>query len=170
MMHCEEMRMKIMKVIWNFEMASRTWGFAKKIDPVIANELKRDLSIPTSEFGIWYGCYALIFQPEGDKTRLWLAYPGESMYRECEEYFRRLNNKAREFTTELFDEKLAENWEEFIWPEKRWETEKDFLLKILEPYRNGVILDAAAGIGVEYVYLKRKGLIVSQMKLNKSYV
>jgi glycine/sarcosine N-methyltransferase len=130
----------------------------KKIDPVTANNLKEGLSIPTSEFGIWYKCYALIFKPEGDKTRLWLAYPEESMYRECEKYFELLDNYAREFTTELFDKKLAENWEEFIWPEKRWETEKDFLLNILEPYRdrNGVILDAAAGIGVDYVYLKKE--------------
>jgi glycine/sarcosine N-methyltransferase len=130
----------------------------KKIDPVTAAELKKRFSIPTYEFGLWHGYYALLFQPEEKgKTRLWLTYPEEKMYGEYEEYFKLLDKEAKEFTAELFDITLAENWEGFIWPEKRWETEKNFLLEILKPYRNGLILDAGAGIGVDYAYLKKEG-------------
>jgi hypothetical protein len=131
----------------------------KKIDPLIATKFRQSFELPTCDFGIWYDHYILLFEPENDdKTKLWLIYPENKLYSKCLEYFETLNRNAREFTAELFDVKLAMNWEGFVWPEKRWESEKSFLLKILEPYRNGLILDAGAGIGVEYVNLKKEGL------------
>lgn len=132
------------------------------VDPMIASKLKEQYKLPTTDLGIWYGHYALLFEPKEKEGRikLWLTYPEEDMYRSSVEYFRSLWEKARHITPELFDITLAKNWEGFIDPCRRLELEGKFLEDILEPYKNGLILDAAAGIGVEYSHLLKQGFRV----------
>lgn len=132
-------------------------------DPITAYDLKTKFKIPATDIGIWQK-YALFFNPQGEKgkARLWLAHSGDDVYARSVEYFKALADKAKPITLfpELFDRALAINWEEFISPDDRLKLEGPFLLKVLEPYKNGRILDGAAGIGCESNYLTEHGFTV----------
>ena len=131
-----------------------------EVDPITAYDLKIKYNIPATDIGIWEK-YALFFSPLGEKgkARLWLAHSGNEVYIRSTQYLKDLTDRARPITLfpELFDRALAANWEEFISPSDRLKLEGPFLLDILEPYKNGRILDGAAGIGCESIYLNEKG-------------
>ena len=134
-----------------------------EVDPITAYDLKTKFKIPATDLGIWQK-YALFFSPQGEKgkARLWLAHDGDEVYTRSVEYFKALANKAKPITLfpELFDRALAINWEEFVSPNDRLKLEGPFLIKLLKPYNNGRILDAAAGIGCESIYLTQQGFTV----------
>jgi SAM-dependent methyltransferase len=135
-----------------------------EVDPLVALRLKDSFELPATDVAIWHNHYALLFEPKDmeSKTKLWLVHAGDEMYDRCVEYFAALREDARRIKPfpELFDKRLADNWEGFIAPLRRLRKESRFLLDILEPYKKGRILDAAAGIGCEYAFLTQQGFNV----------
>ncbi len=59
-----------------------------------------------------------------------------------------------------FSDELADRWDEYVDCVKRLQVEAPFLRPLLAPYRNGIIIDAAMGLGCEAIYLSQHGFNV----------
>lgn len=134
-------------------------------DPGIAKEFARRHGLNTTDVGIWHGHYALLFTPSesSEKVRMAMVSPlgDESTYDQTVKFFHELKDHVKEHTIqeipELLGGDLSNNWEDFVDCDLRLRTEGPFLLQILDSLRNqnGRVLDAAAGIGCESVYLQQ---------------
>ena len=142
-------------------------------DPAVAEDLIKQHELPTTDIGIWHGEYAALFSPkcEGGQVLLKMVVQEETLFKACEKYFRQLKRNQGTykvpFQPELFEEPLANRWEDFVNPQKRLELEEGFLLPRLEPFKSGRILDAAAGIGCESAFLSEHGFDVTSNEIGR---
>ncbi len=144
--------------------------------------------LPTLDFGIWYGQYALLFREEagskGSKVRLWMVFPGHPWYRQCERLMHVMLNTdeqqngrppvvatpLEEAVPEIFQRELCRRWEDFVNPGLRMQKLGPFFENVLGEERNGGILDAAAGIGSDGVWLAEHGFNVTLNEIEPVYV
>ena len=144
--------------------------------------------LPTLDFGIWYDQYALLFREEansGDsKVRLWMVFPGHPWYIQCERLIDAMLNgethqngsprvvatPLEEAVPEIFQRELCRRWVDFVNPKKRMEKLAPFFEHVLGDERAGGILDAAAGIGSDGVWLAENGFNVTLNEIEPVYV
>jgi SAM-dependent methyltransferase len=142
--------------------------------------------LPTLDFGIWYGQYALLFREEAEdaKVRLWMVFPGHPWYVQCEGLIHAmLNGEAtqngkpsvlasplEEAVPEIFQRDLCRRWVDFVDPTKRMRKLAPFFEHVLGDERAGGILDAAAGIGSDGVWLAENGFNVTLNEIEPVYV
>jgi SAM-dependent methyltransferase len=141
--------------------------------------------LPTVDLGIWHGQYAVLFREEVDgavaKIRLWMVFPGDDWYLQCEALIEHMkegksNGKthapARPLATavpEIFERNLCRQWEKFVDPAKRMEKLGPFFTHVLDKQRTGSILDAAAGIGSDALWLAEQGYNVTLNEIEPVY-
>jgi SAM-dependent methyltransferase len=142
--------------------------------------------LPTLDFGIWYGQYALLFREEVEdaKVRLWMVFPGHPWYVQCKGLIHAmLNGEAtqngkpsvlasplEEAVPEIFQRDLCRRWVDFVDPTKRMRKLAPFFEHVLGDERTGGILDAAAGIGSDGVWLAENGFNVTLNEIEPVYV
>jgi SAM-dependent methyltransferase len=146
-----------------------------QVDPSKAQELKEKYGLETTDVGMWGNKYGLLFVHEPvDESKIKLQYV--SIKKNYNEFLRvwnyfqsllqyaKVNDLTAQETSILFGKDLYEHWSQFVACSDRMETEGKFLKSVLPPlvpnqsYR---ILDAAAGIGCESIFLEREGYDVT---------
>ena len=158
---------------------------AEKLLAYVAGE---ETPLPTLDFGIWYGQYALLFREEskaqGSKVTLWMVFPGNPWYRQCEGLIHAMLHgeetsngnpatvatRLEEAVPEIFQRELCRRWEDFVNPEMRMKKLGPFFEHVLGDERSGSILDAAAGIGSDGVWLAEHGFNVTLNEIEPVYV
>lgn len=70
----------------------------------------------------------------------------------------------------VFNSKLSTSWAEFVNCPKRLKTLGQFLNRVLYKYKNGIILDAALGIGCESIFLKALGYNVISNEIDMTLI
>src|SRR6266508_4714679 len=65
-----------------------------------------------------------------------------------------------------FSKDLAQSWNAFVGCDKRLVSEGPFLQRVLRDYKDGIVLDAALGIGCESVFLIQRGYKVISNEIN----
>ncbi|NQE53767.1 hypothetical protein C5S29_09250 [ANME-1 cluster archaeon GoMg3.2] len=151
------------------------------VDPQTASDyLKKNKLSGNSnvDVGLWAGQYAVLFRPsaDGEKVNLKMVFPGQDTYENVVNYLQDLisdKEKSQKLLTlvELFGEKLAEIWADFVNPDKRAIMMGPFLSSVLDPYkaenadRVPRVLDAAAGLGYESIYLLQQGFDVASNEI-----
>lgn len=139
-----------------------------------AEKLAQTHDLPTPDVGVWHDEFALLFFPreEDGKIGVRAASPGynDEEYQNVVSFISDLKkecsrNRVSEMP-EMFGHRLSKNWDSFVNCSKRLEGAGDFegegpwLLDRLEPYRDGLILDAAAATGCESNFLVNNGFRV----------
>jgi SAM-dependent methyltransferase len=144
-------------------------------------------SLPTADLAVWYGQYALLFREEPDsadaKVRLWMVFPGHPWYAQCERLIDEMlhgelrDNERQQSTAlplgeavpEIFQRELCRQWDLFVDPKKRMERLGPFFEHVLTDDRSGAILDAAAGIGSDALWLAEQGFDVTLNEIEPLY-
>jgi SAM-dependent methyltransferase len=145
------------------------------VAPEFAKRVSKDckLELETTDVGLWHEQYAILFRPHLRGTHFDIAMipRGDSRFEDCGKYWRSLHDKAKEihFPPELVDPDLADRWEEYVNPSERERHLHPFLAEHLAPFKSEPILDAAAGIGCEVVFLKRNGFRVRGNELEPKF-
>jgi SAM-dependent methyltransferase len=157
-----------------------------------ADKLRQGVSdpahpLPTADLAVWYGQYALLFREEPDskdaKVRLWMVFPGHPWYSQCERLVDEMlhgelrDNERQQSTAlplgeavpEIFQRELCSEWERFVEPSKRMEKLAPFFEQVLSQDRDGAILDAAAGIGSDALWLTNQGFNVTLNEIEPVY-
>lgn len=142
--------------------------------PRMAQQLADDLRLKTTDVGIWPDQYALLFQPEAQGTSavLNMVPKGSPAFTNCVKYFESLKKNAKEVANppQLVDRNIAENWEAYVNPSRRHSKLAPILFSYLGHYKErGVILDAAAGVGCESVFLKEEGFNVVSNEIEENF-
>jgi SAM-dependent methyltransferase len=141
--------------------------------------------LPTVDLGIWHGQYAVLFREERDegiaKIRLWMVFPGDDWYTQSETLIRHITDgksngrhhaPATSLATavpEIFERNLCRQWEKFVDPARRMDKLGPFFSHVLDPHRTGSILDAAAGIGTDALWLADQGFNVTLNEIEPVY-
>jgi len=145
------------------------------VPPRLAKKVANDLSLPTTDIGIWEDQYALLFAPEVNGTSVGLTMIGKGCpaFASCEKYLHTLSNSGAKVTypPQLVGDTIAQNWEAYVNPIKRHIELAPVLLNHLSQYKSerSPILDAAAGIGCESVLLKDDGFTVVANEIERSF-
>jgi SAM-dependent methyltransferase len=157
-----------------------------------ADRLRENVSdsnhpLPTADLAVWYEQYALLFREEPDsegaKVRLWMVFPGHPWFSQCKKLIdEMLHGEIREnerqpstallldeAVPEIFQRELCSQWESFVDPDKRMEKLGPFFDEVLGKDRNGAILDAAAGIGSDALWLTDRGFNVTLNEIEPVY-
>lgn len=158
---------------------------AERFRKEIGDEQSGREPLPTVDLGIWHGQYAVLFREEIEdgvsKIRLWMVFPGDDWYSQCEALIKHMtdgkdNGKsqppARPLATavpEIFERNLCRQWEKFVEPTKRMEKLGPFFTHVLDKHRTGSILDAAAGIGSDALWLANQGFNVTLNEIEPVY-
>jgi len=146
----------------------------------VAEELSSASELPegqhgrqVTDVGIWYDQYAALFSPKKGSgiVGLKMAVPQDELFNACIEYFEALlehtTTSELPLVPELFELELSTRWQEFVGSERRLEREGEFLLELLTPYKDGRILDAAAGVGCESIFLGEHGFDVTSNEIGR---
>ncbi len=149
------------------------------------SESHDEKGLPTSDIAIWYGQYALLFRedPGSKVVLLWMVFPKHRWYRECVKLIdvmlhgEKQNGEPRqpaavplgEAVPEIFQGELCRKWEKFVKPDKRMEKLGPFFEHVLAGDRTGGILDAAAGIGSDALWLSQHGYNVTVNEIEPVY-
>jgi len=136
--------------------------------PEQAAQLKNRYRLPSSDVAIWERKYAVLYHPpQGDVIRPSIAFVGSDLYQRCLDYFNEIKRNSQPLPRATEPKvppigRLADIWEDYVSPKQRIDKLGPFLLNVLEPIRQrkGIILDAAAGIGCESVYLLKRDFTV----------
>ena len=126
-----------------------------------ARKLARQCHIPTTDVGVWTD-YAVFFDNlDGGSVELSMRYVGgprrdKLTYNDVLTFMDRIMKLAKPLTDippdlDIFGGDLAERWEAYVTPSEREKVLGPFLEKVLKG--RPVVLDAAAGIGCESIYL-----------------
>ena len=138
--------------------------------PVRARELAASYDVPVTDVAVWRDKYALLFEPipGTEMVRLRMVFRGEALFENCVRYFQALATEAMPFTAipPVLGRELARAWGDFVDPARRLSLEGPFLLRLLEPYRKRLVLDAAAGVGAEAVLLLDNGFDVTANEID----
>ena len=138
--------------------------------PVRARELAESFGVPVTDVAIWRDKYALLFEPVvgSQSIRLRMVFKGEALFESCSRYFEALASEAMPFTEipPVLGRNLARAWEDFVDPPRRLALQGPFLLKLLEPYKKKLVLDAAAGVGAESSFLLDNGFDVTANEID----
>ena len=144
------------------------------IDPSRAKEMMLRYKLYTTDIGIWRDSFVLLFNPTKDGIGFRMVLKGDELYNSAVEFFSSLKKEALPimYPPDIFEPELADKWHDFVEPVARLAQEGNFLkdtLKISETsiseYRN--IFDAAAGIGVESVFLQQNGSFVQPNEIDE---
>ncbi|MBE9592126.1 MAG: class I SAM-dependent methyltransferase [Proteobacteria bacterium] len=129
------------------------------------------------DVGLWHNHYGLLFKPsaDGNKVNLKMVFPGQSAYSNLEKYLEDLEKAADKLSllVDLFGQKLADAWADFVNPNKRADRMRPFLSSILNPYKGENfdrvprVFDAAAGLGYESIYLLQQDFDVTSNEIEK---
>lgn len=143
---------------------------ARWLDMTKAESLRQKYGIGRADVCLWEN-YAVLFTPEPDSEAVTFAmrFPGEQVpggtsYQDISEYVADVLRQSEDLGNvaprlELIDQELARMWEEYVEPRARDEgTLGKFLTKTLAGRQ--YVLDAAAGIGSDSVYLLQQGFSV----------
>lgn len=146
---------------------------------VSAPDLKPSLNV--TDIGFWRDNFVLLFsgaETNGSESpsptvHLRIAFKGEPVYAKCEVYVNRLLEATGHETDEpkdlsadlpIYSGELSQHWRLFCDPERRLRQTGAFLESVLSRFdrepRQIKVFDAAAGIGIEAVYLIQKGYFV----------
>jgi glycine/sarcosine N-methyltransferase len=144
------------------------------IDSSRAKELTEKYSLKTPDIGIWRNRFVLLFTPTKALTGFRMVLKGYDLYDSSLGFFDALKKEALpiRYPPDIFEPELANNWHRFVEPVARLAQEGPFLRNILgisatsgSQYRN--VFDAAAGIGVESVFLQQHGLFVMPNEIDE---
>ena len=120
-----------------------------------------------SGFGLWREKFAVIFgELKDDKIITQIIEKGNPEFKKIENILYTATNTSRVIDAHgAYDVTMGElvrMWSDYVNPEKRWNLTKKFLYHFLEKYRDSHwIMDAAAGMGVEYRYMLEDGYMMS---------
>jgi glycine/sarcosine N-methyltransferase len=158
-----------------------------QVDPYHADNCRIDLGLRSIEVGVWYGKYSLEFKREYDPNSsiitLFLSHKDKKRigyYDKCSDYIKILKNYATPvkdicdpiirnppLPDNPLDDRLSDHWPEYVNCQKRLSSEGEFLTDTIrrkvqfKSIKDIHILDAAAGIGCESLFLSRKGYMVT---------
>ena len=142
------------------------------IAPVRAKELAEAHGVPATDIDVWRDKYALLNEPiEGaPHTRLRMVFSGEDLFENCRRYSEAMGAEAMPFTgiPPVLGRDLANSWEAHVDPPRRLALEGPVLLNLMEPYRGGLVMDAAAGIGCEAAFLLDNGFDVTANEIDST--
>lgn len=142
-----------------------------------------DQPLPTTDVALWYGQYALLFREEQDdagaKVRLWMAFPGQVWYEQCVKWLKEMKRPPRDDDTpvamplekvvpEIFQRRLCLGWHKFVDPNRRIAKLGPFFEHVLDGVPHS-ILDAAAGIGSDALWLADQGHDVTLNEIEPVY-
>ena len=141
--------------------------------------------LPTVDVAVWYDQYALLFceSEEPQTVHLWMVFPGDNWYDQCTELIHVIKDglasgdetpeamalPLKAAVPEIFHKPLCLAWESFMNPDIRMEKLGPFFDSILRPNRGGAILDAAAGIGTDGLWLAEHGYDISLNEIEPVY-
>jgi hypothetical protein len=139
------------------------------IEPTVATKLRGEFGIGKADVGLW-AQYAVLFTPEDDgAVLLGMWFPDEperdeTTYEKIARFVEAIVRESADLADvaprlELVDRELASEWEAYVDPPAREDRGVgEFLTTTLEDRH--FVLDAAAGIGSDSVYLFRRGIEV----------
>jgi SAM-dependent methyltransferase len=131
------------------------------VAPETAQRLQRKHSIPTTDVGIWHEQYALTFAPgRNGEIIMSMRFLGDQEFTRYEEYLASIRAEARPVDEDvpLFPKAMAEAWSDYVDAPRRLATLGPFLTQILAEFGSRArILDAAAGIGTDSLWLLQNG-------------
>jgi SAM-dependent methyltransferase len=158
---------------------------AEQLRKELGKEQRDRTPLPTVDLGVWHGQYAVLFREEVkdgiSKIRLWMVFPGDDWYTQCETLVQRIKQgktNGKEYppadtlasaVPEIFERELCRQWEGFVDTEKRMEKLGPFFEHILGKNRAGSVLDAAAGIGSDALWLADRGFNVTLNEIEPVY-
>jgi len=146
---------------------------------------KEIFKLKSTEIALWYDRYSLQWRRSDknpEKVVLSLAYNGSTQYKACSDYIEAINRLSEKIIPKgvnrpptKLNEELANSWPEFVDPQKREKNVSDFLLPIVQRYRQGTgkknyeirILDAAAGLGCETNFFETRGYNVTANEIDE---
>ncbi|HST33332.1 MAG TPA: hypothetical protein VLJ80_07400 [Solirubrobacteraceae bacterium] len=146
------------------------------VDPGQASELAAQFGLGDADVGLWPR-FALLFYPRKDGgVTLGIRFPGqtdhEPSYRAVKEYIGRLEAAAQpvddpDSGIELFGAELASAWGAYVDVHARMDP-RGRVARMLDSELQGrtYILDAAAGMGCESVYLLKRGFSVESNEID----
>jgi hypothetical protein len=159
-----------------------------QVDGFRAEEFRREHGLRSVEVGLWYEKYSLEFQRDPDESkgtiRLYFSRNGEEYYKKCVKYIESLKIhgqlisgickdiiKNPPVNNDPLDKILSEHWPEYVDCQKRMEKEGIFLREIFrlmqhKPKNDVHILDAAARIGCETIFLFNEGYRVTSNEID----
>jgi 2-polyprenyl-3-methyl-5-hydroxy-6-metoxy-1,4-benzoquinol methylase len=157
------------------------------IDTATMRRLTDDLGMDRADLGLWDN-YAVLFEPaEGAGVKLSMRFPGERpnghgpTYEAIKEFSEAVLAEAVELgdsppDLELVDEALAGAWEQYVNLERRLDPDAPvghFLTDVLSPLAESrsrvAVLDAAAGIGADSIFLLKQGFAVQSNEVDAHY-
>jgi glycine/sarcosine N-methyltransferase len=143
---------------------------ARWLDMSKAEVLREKHGIGHADVGLWEN-YAVLFtpDPESEAVTFAMRFPGEddpggTSYKDISEFVAAVLDQSEDLGNvaprlELIDQELAKRWERYVDPRSRDEGPLgNFLCEVLGGRQ--YVLDAAAGIGSDSVYLLERGYSV----------
>lgn len=127
--------------------------------------------------GYWEGEFAILFAKTGEKNirKVEIVENTESDFAKIKNLFKELESKMSEIiemgSYRPIPPSLAAKWGSYVMPEKRLSTITPFLYHFLEKYKNkSLILDAAAGIGIEFQQMSKDGFWMDVNEYQKEMI
>jgi SAM-dependent methyltransferase len=158
---------------------------AEQLRKELGKEERDRTPLPTVDLGVWHGQYAVLFREEVknsvSRIRLWMVFPGDDWYTQCETLVQRIKKgktNGKEYppaetlataVPEIFERELCRQWEDFVDTERRMEKLGPFFEHVLGKDPAGSILDAAAGIGSDALWLADRGFNVTLNEIEPVY-
>ncbi len=127
------------------------------IDRDKATNIKNKLKLESTDIGLWKKSFAALFKTEDEYINVKLL-ENSDRFKKAKEYIENIVENATklELETTLLSDKLVKCWDEYVGDISiRHKTIGSILLNELKVYQNyqGRILDAAAGMGYEGLFL-----------------
>jgi glycine/sarcosine N-methyltransferase len=143
-----------------------------------ANILRKEAGLDTTDVGFWPESFAVTFKANSDGTEdIKMISKGSSQFEKIKKYIDTVCKEAqlipvRELEIPLLPESITRKWEGYVGTaSKREETVGKLLLEELIEFKNfrGRVLDAAAGIGHEALFLAKNNFDIAVNELDSGY-
>jgi glycine/sarcosine N-methyltransferase len=167
-----------------------------QIEKAFADQFRKQQQLLSPVVGLWPEKYALQFVlgNNNNRTRLSIGYPNKPRYSRCKSYFDKLKEKSakieyeeekkqlklgselidveKPISTILNNPNLTSLWSDYVNYDKRLKAEREFLKENFKRFENVNkekvnILDAAAGIGCETIFLSELGYNVTSNEMSE---
>jgi hypothetical protein len=133
--------------------------------------------LPSPDVAIWKDSYAVVFKLEKSEmpsTRIFLFTKDQPEYTKITNYAEKIKSIATELNPDelgVISPELAMAWSGYTGSLKDRKHIHEFLDKLLKKFKHGrgTILDAAAGIGNEALYLLKKGYVVEINEVDPTF-
>lgn len=128
--------------------------------------------------GVWEDEFAIMFarSPSPGKESVLRIFDHTkrefaSLKKLCGEINSESEVMYRKFTPRIMKDRLIDVWETYVNPEKRWNGIRPFMYHFFDDCRSQrrTVIDMAAGIGIEYQFMKKDGFLVQANEVQNEF-